>query len=133
MLNFYNEPILVNIRKFYISIFDFTSFKYFLWFKPNSENELNLNTDYYSTETDKEPYLYHIHAIEAILKVVTYVEESRNTIRQHIRKSLSQEYLYDLLQRDDYYTKENSNHPILKVMVYFKCKIMKLIEFAYFV
>lgn len=47
MMSFYNEPILVNIRKFYISIFDFTSFKSFLWFKPNSERELNLELSLY--------------------------------------------------------------------------------------
>ena len=86
----------------------------------------------FESENNKEPYLYHIHAIETILKVTSHIEESRNTIRQHIKKSLTQEYLYSLLFLDDFYTKENSNNPMLKVMVYFKAKIMKLIEFVYF-
>ena len=60
------------------------------------------------------------------------VEESKNTIKNHIKKSLSQEYLYRLLDMDDYYTKDNSNKPILKLIILFKQKIMKLLSLVYF-
>ena len=46
LLSFYDEPIQVNLRKFYVSIFDFTSYKIFMWFKPNG-TEFNLDISLY--------------------------------------------------------------------------------------
>ncbi len=37
-----------------------------------------------------------------------------------------------MLTKDDFYIKENSNNSLLKIMIHFKAKIMKLIQFAYF-
>ena len=37
MMKFYDEPILANLRKLYISIFDFSSYKSFIWLK-NDKN-----------------------------------------------------------------------------------------------
>ena len=36
LFTYYNEPILANLKKFFISIFDFTSFKNYLWLKNGS-------------------------------------------------------------------------------------------------
>ena len=33
MMNFYDEPIQVNLKKMFISIFDFSSYKNFIWLK----------------------------------------------------------------------------------------------------
>ena len=33
LLNYYGEPIQANLKKFFINIFDYNSFKEFLWLK----------------------------------------------------------------------------------------------------
>ena len=76
--------------------------------------------------------MYHINALEILIQIMKHVEESRNTIKNHIKKSLSQEYLYGLLDIDDYYTKDNSNKPVLKLAILLKQKIMKLLTIVYF-
>lgn len=130
MMKFYDEPIQVNLRKFFISIFDFTSYKNFIWLRPD-ERELNLDLALLRRD-GTEPFFYHVNALETLIQVVTHVEESRNSIRNHIRKSLSQQYLYQLLDLDDYYTKDSSNKPILKVVILLKNKVMRLLELTYF-
>lgn len=131
MMKFYNEPIQVNLHKMFISVFDFTSFKNFLWLRPDS-SELNLDVSLFSQELAQEPFVYHINALEIIILVMLHVEESRNTLRNHIRKCLPQEYLYQLLKVDDYYSRDNSNKSILKLAILLKQKIMKILELAYF-
>ena len=42
LFTYYDEPILVNLKKFFISIFDFSSFKNYLWLKNGSEFDLNI-------------------------------------------------------------------------------------------
>jgi hypothetical protein len=54
-----------------------------------------------------------------------------NTVRNHIKKTLSQEYLFSLLAADDYFTKENSMKYLLKVQVLFKVRIFRLISRIY--
>lgn len=52
-------------------------------------------------------------------------------MRNHIKKTLSQEYLFSLLAADDYFTKENSMKSLLKVQVLFKVRIFRLISRIY--
>jgi hypothetical protein len=52
-------------------------------------------------------------------------------LKNHIKKSLPQEYLFSLLGADDYFTKENSIKSILKVQILFKSRILKLISRFY--
>ena len=57
--------------------------------------------------------------------------ESANTIKNHVKKSLSQEYLFTLLNADDYFSKENSIKALMKVQIMFKARILKLIARVY--
>ena len=46
MLKYYNESILANLKKFFLSIFDYTSFKQYLWLKKDT-NEFSLDVRYF--------------------------------------------------------------------------------------
>jgi hypothetical protein len=61
MLKYHNESILANLKKFFLSIFDYTSFKQFLWLKKDS-TELCLDVRYFES-TPYEPIFYHINMI----------------------------------------------------------------------
>ena len=56
-------------------------------------------------ESDQEPYFYHINAIDALVYLHDNLGESANTLKNHVKKSLSQEYLFALLNVEDFYTK----------------------------
>ena len=128
MLNYYGEPIQANLKKFFINIFDFNSFKEFLWLREGREFNLDLQM---LLQADQEPYFYHINAIDALVYLYDHLAESTNTIKNHVRKSLSQEYLFTLLAADDYFTRENSMKPLLKVQVMFKQRVAKLLTRIY--
>lgn len=129
MLKYYNESILANLKSFFLSIFDYTSFKQFLWLKKDSM-EFCLDVRYFES-TAFEPIFYHIKMIDSLLYLSTNLVESTNTIKSHIKKSFTEQYLYSLLNDDDYYTKQNSIKTILKLKVIFKSRIVKLIELVY--
>jgi hypothetical protein len=102
LLSYYGEPIQANLKKFFINVFDYNNFKDFLWLKDGKELQLNLNL---LKEADLEPYFYHINAIDALLYLYDHLGEAVNTLRNHIKKSLSQEYLFTLLSADDFFSK----------------------------
>jgi hypothetical protein len=102
LLSYYGEPIQANLKKFFINVFDYNNFKDFLWLKDGKELQLNLNL---LKEADLEPYFYHINAIDALLYLYDNLGEAVNTLRNHIKKSLSQEYLFTLLAADDFFSK----------------------------
>ena len=129
MLKYYNESILVNLKSFFLTIFDYTSFKQFLWLKKQAM-EFCLDVRYFQS-TPYQPIFYHIKMIDALLYLSNNLVQSSNTIKSHIKKSFSESYLYSLLSEDDYYTKQNSIKTILKLKVIFKSRILKLIEFVY--
>ena len=76
-----------------------------MWLKDGREFQLDLRL---LLESDREPYFYHINAIDAVLYLHDNLGESANTLKNHIKKSLSQEYLFGLLKVDDFFTKGNS-------------------------
>jgi hypothetical protein len=78
-----------------------------------------------------EPYFYHINALDALIYLFDNLSESVNTVRNHIKKTLSQDYLFSLLAAEDYFSKENSIKPLLKVQVMFKIRILRLISRIY--
>jgi hypothetical protein len=41
LLSYYGEPIQANLKKFFINIFDYNSFKEFLWLKDGKEFQLD--------------------------------------------------------------------------------------------
>lgn len=128
LLNYYGEQVQANLKKFFINIFDYNNFKEFLWLRDGKEFQLNTNL---LLDNDQEPYFYHINALDALIYLYDNLGESVNTIRNHVKKTLSQEYLFSLLAADDFFTKENSIKPLLKVQILFKSRIFKLISRIY--